>query len=288
MTVPKMMFASSCAASSMRLAAADTSNRPRSDPPAIDSSTPCAPSMLASSSGELIAISAAARARSSPRAEPMPMSADPALLMIDLTSAKSRLMRPGVVMRSVMPDTPCSSTWSAWRNASRIATWWSVIASSLSFGMTMRVSTSSRSASMPASACAARRLPSKLNGRVTTPMVRAPSERAIFATTGAPPVPVPPPSPAVTNTMSEPLRVASISSAWSSAAWRPLSGSAPAPSPRVSSLPTSSFTSASLISSACASVLMATNSTPFRSASIIRLTALTPPPPTPTTLIWAR
>lgn len=41
-------------------------------------------------------------------------------------------------------------------------------------------------------------------GRVTTPMVRAPSERAMLATTGAPPVPVPPPSPAVTKTMSAP------------------------------------------------------------------------------------
>ena len=35
-----------------------------------------------------------------------------------LTSAKSRLIRPGVVIRSVMPWTPESSTWSALRNAS--------------------------------------------------------------------------------------------------------------------------------------------------------------------------
>ena len=35
-------------------------------------------------------------------------------------------------------------------------------------------------------------------------------------------------------------------------------------------------------------VLTATNSTPRRPASIIRLTALTPPPPTPTTLMTAR
>jgi hypothetical protein len=47
------------------------------------------------------------------------------------------------------------------------------------------------------------------------------------ATTGAPPVPVPPPSPAVTKTMSAPLRTSSISSAWSSAAWRPTSGFGP-------------------------------------------------------------
>ena len=65
---------------------------------------------------------------------------------------------------------------------------------------------------MPVSACAARRRPSKPNGRVTTPMVSAPSARAISATTGAPPVPVPPPSPAVTKTMSAPLSTSSISS----------------------------------------------------------------------------
>jgi len=50
----------------------------------------------------------------------------------------------------------------------------------------------------------------------------------------------------------------------------------------------SSFTSASLMSSAWASVLTAMNSTPRSPASIIRLTALTPPPPTPTTLMMAK
>jgi hypothetical protein len=66
--------------------------------------------MLASSSGLEIAISAAATERSSPRAVPMPMSAEPAPDMTDFTSAKSRLIRPGVVIRSVMPWTPDSST----------------------------------------------------------------------------------------------------------------------------------------------------------------------------------
>ena len=154
--------------------------------------------------------------------------------------------------------------------------------------MTMSVSHSLRSSVMPFSACVARRLPSKLKGRVTTPIVRAPSLRAMLATTGAPPVPVPPPSPAVTKTMSAPLRTSSISSRWSSAARRPTSGAAPAPRPRVSSRPTSSLTSASDISSACASVFTAMNSTPLRPTSIMRLTALTPPPPMPTTLITAR
>ncbi len=208
--------------------------------------------------------------------------------MTDFTSAKSRLIRPGVVIRSVMPWTPESSTWSADLNASRTLTPRSLMDSSRSFGITMSVSTWSRSSAIPDSALVARRRPSKVNGRVTTPMVSAPRARAMRATTGAPPVPVPPPSPAVTKTMSAPRRTSSISSAWSSAALRPTSGSAPAPRPRVSSRPTSSLTSASLMSSAWASVLTAMNSTPLRPCSIIRLTALTPPPPTPTTLMTAK
>ena len=42
--------------------------------------------------------------------------------MIDFTSAKSTLMRPGVVIRSVIPPTPCSSTSSAILKASIIDT----------------------------------------------------------------------------------------------------------------------------------------------------------------------
>ena len=65
------------------------------------------------------------------------------------------------------------------------------------------------------------------------PMVSAPAALATSATTGPAPVPVPPPSPRVMNTMSAPLRTSSISLRWSSAAWRPISGSEPAPRPRV-------------------------------------------------------
>ena len=83
-----------------------------------------------------------------------------------------------------MPETPWSSTWSACLNASSTETLRSLIDSSRSLGITMRVSTSSRSAAMPSSAELARRRPSKANGRVTTPMVSAPSERAIRATIG--------------------------------------------------------------------------------------------------------
>ncbi len=212
MTAPKMMLASGAAELETSWAASLISNRPRSDPPWMDSSTPCAPSMLASSSGLEMAISAAATLRSSPRDDPIPISAEPAPDITDFTSAKSRLISPGVVIKSVIPCTPESSTWSAALNASSTLTCRSEMDSSRSFGITISVSTSLRSRSMPSSAWAARRFPSKPNGRVTTPMVSAPSERATLATIGAPPVPVPPPSPAVTKTMSAPLMTSSISS----------------------------------------------------------------------------
>ena len=45
MAAPKMMLASACAACDTSAAASLISNRPRSEPPAIESSTPWAPSM---------------------------------------------------------------------------------------------------------------------------------------------------------------------------------------------------------------------------------------------------
>ena len=169
-----------------------------------------------------------------------------------------------------------------------IDVFFSTTCSSRLFSITISVSTLSRSVSIPCSAWSARRLPSKLNGRVTTPTVSASSSRASSATIGAPPVPVPPPSPAVTKTMSAPFSDSFSSSRLSWAAACPTTGSAPAPSPRVALEPMWIFTSASHIISACASVLTAMNSTPARPASTMRLTAFVPPPPTPTTLMTAR
>ena len=74
----------------------------------------------------------------------MPISALPAPDMTHLTSAKSRLIRPGVVIRLVMPWTPESSTSSAERNASISETPTSPSCSSRSLGMTMSVSHSLR------------------------------------------------------------------------------------------------------------------------------------------------
>ena len=55
-----------------------------------------------------------------------------------------------------------------------------------------------------------RRGPSKPKGLVTTATVSASSSLASDAITGAAPVPVPPPRPAVTNTMSAPCRISTM------------------------------------------------------------------------------
>ena len=179
-----------------------------------------------------MAISAAEVARFSPLARPMPMSAEPASRMMERTSAKSRLMMPGTVITSLTPLTAWRSTSSAMRNESSIEVCRLTTLRSRSFGITMRVSTCLRSSLAAASATAARRFPSKTNGFVTMPMVRAPISLAIFATTGAAPEPVPPPMPAVTKTRSEPSSAARRFSMSSCAARSPTAESPPAPRPR--------------------------------------------------------
>ena len=174
MTLPKMMLASGWATPWMISAASLTSNRPRSGPPAMLRRMPLAPSIDASSSGLVMAARAALTDRPSPVAEPMPMMAVPALLMIIFTSAKSVLIRPGTVIRLVIPCTPCISTSSAILKALTIDVFSLDTVSSRSLGMMMRVSTFSFRFWMPCSAWTDRRRPSKVNGRVTTPMVSAP------------------------------------------------------------------------------------------------------------------
>ena len=140
---------------------------------------------------------------------------------------------------------------------------------------------------MPASALFMRCLPSKLNGFVTTPTVRIPSSFAMRAMTGAAPVPVPPPMPQVTKTMSAFFSASVKSSVLSSAAFSPTSGFAPAPRPRVSFSPICMTVEALQNWRACLSVLIPINSTPSMFSSIMRFTALLPAPPTPTTMIFA-
>ena len=98
--------------------------------------------------------------------------------------------------------------------------------------MTMSESTHFFSASIPSKALSIRFRISILNGKVTTPTVRMPISFATRAITGAAPVPVPPPIPAVINTIfvSSP-NIALISSMLASAISRPSSGIPPVPRP---------------------------------------------------------
>ena len=84
---------------------------------------------------------------------------------------------------------------------------------------------------MPCSATSRRREPSKENGSVTTPTVSAPFLRAISATVADAPVPVPPPIPAVMNTMSELSRRSAMFWRLSFTARLPTSGRPPDPMP---------------------------------------------------------
>ena len=163
----------------------------------------------------------------------------------------------------------------------------STISRRRSFGITIRVSTACFKHSIPFNAFCIRAFASKRKGFVTTPTVRIPISFAIFATTGAAPVPVPPPIPQVTNTMSAPFNAWEISSELSSAAFSPTSGRAPAPNPLVSFSPICIAVGALQNCSACLSVLIPINSTPAIFSSIMRFTALFPAPPTPTTIILA-
>src|SRR6056297_3512341 len=131
-------------------------------------------------------------------------------------------------------------------------------------------------------------VPSNWNGLVTTPTVSTPISRAACAITGAAPVPVPPPMPAVMKHMCAPASASTISSIDSSAAAQPTWGLAPAPRPCVTPVPSWMRRDAFDCCSAWASVFAATNSTPSSAWSIMLLTALPPAPPTPKTVMRGR
>ena len=118
---------------------------------------------------------------------------------------------------------------------------------------------------------------------VTMPMVSMPCSRAMRATTGAAPVPVPPPMPAVMNTILVlSVNRSAIFSSLSKAAWRATEGTLPAPSP-VS--PISSLLGTEEFLSACSSVLHTQNDTFSMFWLYMCCTALLPPPPTPITFM---
>mmetsp|Transcript_19139 Transcript_19139/g.32904 ORF Transcript_19139/g.32904 Transcript_19139/m.32904 type:complete len:312 (-) Transcript_19139:203-1138(-) len=286
-TAPKMMLqlgsARPVTTSDTRL----TSCKVRSFPPEMLNTMPVARSIDLWIRGALVAASAACVARSLPDALPIPNMAVPLLHMMAFTSAKSTLTKPGICTISLMPCTPWPRTLSARAKASCRAVPSPATSRRRSLGITITESTAALNAAMPSVACVERRRPSKLNGWVTTPTVKIPKSFAILATTGAAPVPVPPPMPAVMNTRSAPCTIFVSASCDSWAACCPREGFPPQPSPRVSSEPICTLLAAEWLASACASVLTAQNSTPCSPVAIIRLRALLPPPPTPITLIRA-
>ena len=188
---------------------------------------------MSSSSGLLIARSAASRARPSPLAVPVPIMAEPISDMTVRTSAKSTFTKPGRMMRSAMPCTAPNKTSFASLNASSSVVLEPNTSRSFSLGIVISESQCCAISFRPSSAVLRRFLPSKLKGRVTTATVKMPISRATSATIGAAPVPVPPPMPAVTKTISAPCSASAMRSLSSSAAARPTSGLAPAPRPLV-------------------------------------------------------
>ena len=189
------MLASGSTESCISLAASSTSCIPISLPPVKLISTPLAPVIDTSSSGESIACLTASTALVSPVPWPIPISALPASCIIDFTSAKSRLTIPLIVIRSAIPCTPCFKISSTAPKASRSEVLRSIICKILSLGIIISVSTLSFISSIPWSDTFRRLSPSKVKGFVIIATVSAPISLAMRATTGAAPEPVPPPDP---------------------------------------------------------------------------------------------
>ena len=104
---PKIILALASISFLILFAASSTSNNVISDPPVIFIKTALAPFILVSSNnGLLIAVSAASMARLSPDASPVPIMAFPIWLITVLISAKSKLIMPGLTIKSVTPHTP--------------------------------------------------------------------------------------------------------------------------------------------------------------------------------------
>mmetsp|Transcript_15930 Transcript_15930/g.20846 ORF Transcript_15930/g.20846 Transcript_15930/m.20846 type:complete len:213 (-) Transcript_15930:649-1287(-) len=194
-------------------------------------------SMGLSRSGLDMAAAAASSARVFPVPIPIPIKAVPASYITDLTSAKSTFISPGLTIISLIPTTPCRRISSATANDRSKGVFSGIISSNLLFDTTITVSTDLRNRSIASVACFILLRPSNKNGLVTIPTVSAPHSFATSAMTGAAPLPVPPPIPLVTKHKSDPATIAAISSRDSSAARRPISGSPPAPRPRVTPAP---------------------------------------------------
>ena len=210
------------------------------------------------SSGECSASSIAFEMRRSPLPYPVLMIATPPLSNTVFTSLKSRLMIPCMVIISAMLRAALHRVSSALLKASSTVSS-GYISRRRSLLITSSASTFLLISSTPSSAWSIFFMPSQRNGMVTMPTVRMSISFAVLAITGAAPVPVPPPMPAVMNTIFVPsLSTFFMSSNDSSAACFPAAGLLPAPSP---SLPSCSFDGTTESFSALLSVLHTMNDT---------------------------
>ena len=116
---PKIILALSSISCFILSAASLTSCKLISEPPVMLSNKPLVPSKeTLSKSGFDIAASAASIALLSPAASPFPNTALPISDITALTSAKSRFISPGIIIKSVTARTPACNTWSAIQKAS--------------------------------------------------------------------------------------------------------------------------------------------------------------------------
>ena len=186
---PEISFASGDSCSPIFWTTCLYSSNDKSVPPITFTSAPDAFLMSTSRSGLFSALSTASDARSFESDSPIPIRDTPPFAMIALMSAKSRFTRPEDVTSSVIPLTALVRISSATLNA--VGRGRSGARSrSLSFGITISVSTIPSIRSKPSIAFSIRFAPSTVKGRVTTPITSAPCFFAISATTGAAPVPV--------------------------------------------------------------------------------------------------
>ena len=210
------------------------------------------------------------------------MMATPPSFSTVCTSLKSRFISPCTVIISDILFAATLKVSSALPKASRIDSS-GYISRRRSLLITSSASTCFAISSTPSRAWSIFFSPSKRKGIVTMPTVSMPIAFDSRAITGAAPVPVPPPIPAVMNTILVPsLSIFLMSSMLSSAASRAFSGLFPAPSP---SLPSCRCTGTGESLSAWLSVLHSTNDTSCMPSRYMWLTALPPPPPTPMTFI---
>ena len=198
------------------------------------------------------------------------------------TSLKLRLTMPRLVMISAMllaAMLSVSSTFSQALSNEKSA----YTSRSRSLLMTSRVSTFFASSSTPSRARLIFFSPSHKKGMVTMPTVSMPISLLTLAMTGAAPVPVHPPIPAVMNVILVPSSsMCLMSSIVSSAISRACLGMLMAQS---SSLRSMMCTGTGEALSDCASVLHSAKLTSCMPSLYMWFTALPPPPPTPMTLM---